>query len=150
MFERSATTIKLCEILRTVNGSIGYQTLTSATGTTLGKLRPALQSARAILEKEKIAFAVERGHGLRRLSDSETVQSTEKFKQKLRSTSKRGLKRLGAVSEYSKLSSADQMTATLARTLFETVKVHTSVRPASKAAAVPTPDLARIMPQAAE
>lgn len=127
MFEQSANTKKLVELLRAVNGSIKYETIVGHIGQPLGKIYSALGSARDILQKEKIVFAVERGVGLRRLNNSETMQSSEKFTKRIRNASKRGLKRLDAV-EFSQLSNVDQMTATINRTMFEAIKQHTSLR----------------------
>jgi hypothetical protein len=88
----------------------------------LESIRPAIASARRILLNEKIVFQPIPKYGLRRLSDSEKVQSTERFKTVIRRAATRGIKRLDSVDKYELLSPADQMTARLNRMTFDMMR----------------------------
>lgn len=151
MFEKSAMTQKLYDILRATNQDISYEALALAAGKPISAIRSALDSARRSLEKDKIVFSTVRGVGLRRLTDGEKVQSTEAIKASIRRTSKRGLKRLNSVSEFQRLSNADQLTATINKTMFEAIRSHTSrAKSASPAAPLPLPDISKLTTANAE
>lgn len=142
MFQQSATTKACYEILRGVNGEISYSVICSKLKLPLETIRSSLNTARRALEKEQIAFAVIRGVGLKRLNDGETAQSSSRFVKQINRSAKRGTRRLQAVRNFNELSNADQLTATLNRTLFETVRSHTSLRAtAVKAEASPVPNV---------
>ncbi len=140
MFERTATTLACVSLLRGVNGEITYTTICGQLKLPLETIRGSLSSARRALEKEHIAFGVIRGVGLYRLNDSETARSSSKFVRQINRTAGRGKRRLGAIADFDKLSNADQLEATLNRTLFETVRKHTrmgATAPKAEPAAVP-------------
>lgn len=140
--DRSALTQKCIDVLRGINQQIEYPTLLRAIG--VQKMPSgALASARRALEREQICFLTIRGFGLRRLSDSEKVASVEKHKRSIKNASKRGIRRLDAVSEFGKLPNIDQLSATISRTTFEAIRSHMrkpSVQ--QKAAPLPLPQLA--------
>ena len=147
MFEKSAATQSIFTILKGVNGEVSYEVIVAATGLPLDKLRGALTSARRALEREKIVFATVRGVGLRRLGDGEKVRSTERIKASIRRSSKRGIRRLDAVDDVTALAGPDQISATINRTLFETIRSHTSpAQTARKADGHALPDLAALRP----
>lgn len=136
MFEKSRMTKLLCDHLRIVNEHISYDRIAAITGRPVGDIRAAIASARRILERDKIVFAVVRGVGLRRINDNEIVQSTEQMKGTIRRASRRGLKRLEAISNVAALPPAEQMTAMLNRTIFEAVHQH-AISPTTKSATAP-------------
>jgi hypothetical protein len=147
MFETSAVTQQLYHLLRGVNDEIAYERIEQDAGHPLAEIRGALSSARRALERdEKIVFATVKGVGLRRLTDGEKVRSTEKIKATIRRASKRGVKRLDTVTEFGKMSNADQLSATINRTIFEAVRDHTTPAATARQAAAPPalPDLSRI------
>lgn len=148
MFEKSYLTTILCDHLRQTNGEISYARICDVAGCDIGVARPAIASARRILEREKIVFATVRGVGLRRIDDSEIVRSTEKIKGTIRRASRRGIKRLNAVSSIANLLPSDQISATLNRTIFEAVHQHTTSPTTRKPVATPAiPDLSVLKSQ---
>lgn len=149
MFQKSDLTQRLYELLRTVNGTIEYETINATLGLPLDDYRAALNSARRSLEKEeKIVFAVERGVGLRRLTDQEKVWSTNQIRQSIHRKARTGSRRVDTVADFTSLPPADQITATINRTIFAVVEDQSkaSSRPVTKPAAPsPVPDLARLV-----
>lgn len=139
--DKSAMTVRITDILRGVNHMIEWDTLVNSTGVkSINSIRASVSSARRALERDKISFDVIRGVGLQRLSDSEKVHSTEKHKKRMRNTARNGIKRLSSVDNFVGLDNSDQIVATLNRTLFETVKQHTSLAKKSvKADPLPIP-----------
>lgn len=142
MFEKSATTQLLYTLLKGVNGEIAYERLVEATGKPLHEIRSALASARRSLERDRIVFATVRGVGLRRLSDGEKARSTEAIKKSIRRASGRGIRRLNAIENPAMMSNADQLTATINRTIFEAIRSHTApAAAATPAEKSPVPDV---------
>lgn len=124
MFEQSAMTAAICQLLKGTNDTISYAAIVAAAGVaSLTDARPAMISARRYLEREeKIVFETVRGKGLRLLHDSDRVQSTHAIRRKIHRQSKAGQHRLETVQNYAALSAADRMTADLNRTLFAMTK----------------------------
>lgn len=127
-FTRSSETAAIVSLLRGTNGSVSYDTIISYSsisaelGRPLDKLRGAISSARRILENEKIVFAVERGIGLRRLSDSEVVKSSEQMKASIRRAAHRGSRRLDAVAAPELLDNKTQLAMVTNRTIFNAIE----------------------------
>lgn len=123
MKPRSKLTNDLITTLRQTNGPISYTALEGAVGLPLDSFRLNLATARRRLEADEgIVFETIRGEGLRRMSDSDIVKSATKFRHKIRRTAIGGTNRLSAVSDPGALSNAEQLTATLHRTVFEAVQ----------------------------
>lgn len=122
----------LADFLLTINGDVSYSTLEAKAEISLARMRPALATARAVLEREyQVVFETVRGVGLRRMTDGGKVASTDQHRAKLRTTAKRGLKRLDAVENFEGLTNEDQMRATINRTIFaNTVRAAVGKRPA--------------------
>ena len=120
MFEQSAMTAAICQLLKGTNDAISYDAIISAAGAdNLTAARQALVSARRCLERDEgIVFETIRGKGLRLLDDRDRVQSTQAIRRKIHRQSKAGLQRLQTVQNYTGLPQADRVTADLNRTLF--------------------------------
>lgn len=77
-----------------------------------GKARGALHTARRMArDKDCCVFSVIRGVGLKRLSDSETVQSGDRFVRTIGRTASRGMKQIQAMKEggYEALPNQDKI-----------------------------------------
>lgn len=123
MFKRSALTEQLCELLRQTNQDISYRRIEEEVGKPLSEVRGTLTNVRRYLERDEgIVFEAVWGHGLRRLTDSEKVESTKTFTRRIRRTAIRGVTRVNSVQEPDKLTNEEQLTATIQRTIFETVQ----------------------------
>jgi hypothetical protein len=148
MYEQSAITVKICELLQGANGVVSYDTIVRAAGVKdFGAARPGLNSARRYLERESgIVFEVIRGKGLRLLDDRERVQSTHGIRRKIFRQSKAGLQRLQTVQDYTALPASDRLTADLNRTLFAMTQVASKPDAAGerKAAGPALPDMASL------
>lgn len=142
--DRSALTSKCIDILRGVNKEIEYTTLLRAMGVqSRREAAGALATARRVLQKDKICFLTMRGIGLRRLTDSEKVDSVEKNKRQVHNASKRGIRQLNAIAEPMKMSNMDQQKATIYRTIFEATRTIVKSQPSTlKAAPLPLPKIA--------
>ena len=128
MFERSALTLTLCDLLRATNGTLSWQAIEQATGRPLSDLRQTLRNVRLYLERDEgIVFETVRREGLRRLTDAEKVASAARFTRTIHRTAGRGAQRLDAVTDFASLSNADQLAATIRRTVFEAVRRETSL-----------------------
>jgi len=120
MFERSAETERLIDILRGVNDEISYANASRLAGFAIHGGTPALTSARRHLETQHgIVFDCVRGVGLRRLGDVEKVTSTARHARSIRRTAKRGTTRIGAIENFAALPLKEQLQATLRATQFE-------------------------------
>ncbi len=124
--QTSPLTTAILTALRDCNGEISWATLEAAAGQPLATIRTQIHRARLILERDSgIVFATIRGIGLRRLDDAEKVASTAEFRARIYRTAGHGTARLDAVQDMAALSPADQMTATINRTLFAAVRART-------------------------
>lgn len=117
-FERSALTETIVSILRGVNSEISYQTLANGTRVSIEQIKKSLPSAQRILAGEGILFGRVTGFGLRRLTDQDTARKSEQRKRRMFNQGKYGLKELGTIKEFERLSSADQLLVTTNRTVF--------------------------------
>jgi hypothetical protein len=123
MFRRSQKTESLCRMFRETNGTISYDRIEAETGEKLADLRQTLTNVRKYLERDEgIVFDCVYGVGYKRLTDAEKVESTAKFSRRIRRSAVQGVQRVNTVSNFTGLSNEDQMTATLRRTVFETVQ----------------------------
>jgi len=120
-FKRSQLTESVIDLLKGVNDDVSYSELAKRAKVTVPDLKKVLPSARRILLDENILFEPITGYGLQRLTDEGKVGKSEKNKRRLRSGSKRSLKELSTITEYDKLSPADQIKTTINRTLFEII-----------------------------
>ena len=127
-YQRSKLTEAICDLLRNANGPVSYKSICKVAGKPLEEIRQTLSNARRYLERDEgIVFATIKGEGLRRLSDSEKVQSAANFSRAIHRTAGRGLQRLDAVADVESLSNEDQMIATIRRTVFSAVKRETNL-----------------------
>ena len=117
MYQRSPTTLKLCEIFRSCNGQLSYEVIEKEMGQSIDDLRAALHSARKYLERdEAIVFECIRGVGYKRLNDSEKVESTKTFTRKIRRTANAGVTRINTIEDRDALSNDEQLMATIQET----------------------------------
>lgn len=148
MFQKSDLTQKLCDFLRTINGTVEYAAIVAHIGQPIEQFRGALSAARKALERdEKIVFATEYKVGLRRLTDQEKVWSTNQFRQAINRKARKGIRRVDTVTDLHALPLADQTTAIINRTIFAAVDGHTRAAnkpPVQTPVPLPLPDLERL------
>lgn len=126
MFERSPKTLTILDALRGCNRDISWSAIAQAAGEPLAEIRQTIINARRYLERDEgIVFETIRGFGLRRLTDAEKVESAKTFRRKIRRTAVRGVTRIDAVRDMGALSNADQLAATIQRTIFQAVQRET-------------------------
>lgn len=112
-FRRSLETQELIERLSKLEPGalVSYADLSEVAGETITGGTPALQSAKRAVEKERgVALSVERGVGVRRLTDDEIVDDTHGARSRIRRQSKRALSRLSAVIDFASLSDEKKRT----------------------------------------
>jgi hypothetical protein len=104
--EKSADTKILESVLAeaTVGDLVTYETLSKAIGRDVRVFAlPSLRSARhGLLRDKKYVFGCEAGVGLRRLNDSQIVDSSESDRMKMKRAANRSIKKLGVV-DFDKL-----------------------------------------------
>lgn len=123
MFERAKLTLDLCNLLRGANGEVTWAAMEAAAGKPLTEIRQTIINVRHYLERDEgIVFATVRGIGLRRLTDSEKVESATGFTRSIRRVAGRGVQRLNAVSDVTALSNSDQLALTIRKTVFDAVQ----------------------------
>lgn len=117
MYQRSPTTLKLCDLFRDCNGQLSYEVIQNTMGATIDDLRSAIASARKYLERDEgIVFECIRGVGYKRLNDSEKVESTKTFTRKIRRTANAGVTRLNTIEDRDSLTNDEQLMATIQET----------------------------------
>jgi hypothetical protein len=93
-----------------VGQEISYEELSREIGRKVAGSCTALQSARrSLLNSSQIIFEPVRGVGLKRLSDSEIVDASERDISKVRRAARRGAKKLLSIADYSALPSDKQL-----------------------------------------
>lgn len=124
---RSIKTQKMLNLFRQSNGLVSYDRIEQEFGQPLSDLRPTIAKVRLYLERDEgIVFETERGKGYRRLSDEGKVNSVGQFTRRIRRAAGGGLQRLGTVSDFTSLSNADQLRATLQRATLQAVETQLS------------------------
>ena len=99
-----------------------YNEIRKIIGKEYWEARSALQTARRIaLRDEGFVFGVERGTGLKRLTDDEIVSSSAADRKYIRNKSKRAIKHLNAV-DYRILSASRQLTAAALISIYHATK----------------------------
>jgi hypothetical protein len=123
MFERTEKTLRLLALLRTANGTVTYERIEAEMGEPVSDLREAIRRACTYLERDEgIVYACVPKVGYKRLSDAEKVESSTGFARRIRRNAIRGVTRINAVSDFTRLSNEEQLAATLRRTVFEAVQ----------------------------
>lgn len=105
-FKRSLETQELVARLATldIGELVTYVELSEIAGEPISGASSALQSAKRIVEHENdIALAVERGVGIRRLTDDQIVEDTHSARVRICRQSKRALTRLSSVKDFASL-----------------------------------------------
>ena len=120
-FKLSADTSFLTQRLRraVIGEVITYADLSKEIGKPVHGATPALHSARRILLRdEQMVFDPIRGHGLKRLSDHEIVNTGPRITRRLHRAANRGVRVMAAIQDFSALTREEQMrhTATLSVT----------------------------------
>lgn len=128
-FERSADTESVVTTLRGVNLEISYRQLAQQADLSPKRTMSVLASARRILENEGILFGVNRGVGLRRLSDTDKVKQPEDFKKRVFRGAGRALKRLGTISSFENLSQPDRHSVVTNKTILNVIRSQAQVKP---------------------
>lgn len=127
MFVRLKPTLKLYDLLRGVNDEIAYTAITEHMDMDMAELRPLLYRVRRYMERDDgIVFETIRGLGLRRMDESEKVQSLTEFRRKIHVTAGRGIMRSATVYNPETLDNEEQMKLTIHRTIFESVRRSTN------------------------
>lgn len=112
LFEMSADARLLRQKLAKVGvgEEISYADLSKEVSRDVTGCFAALHSARrSLLNSDQIVFEAIRGIGLRRLSDAEIVDASERDITKVRRAAKRGAKKLLSVGDFSALSNEKQL-----------------------------------------
>ena len=123
MFDRAERTLKALDLLRGCNDVLTYEAIENTMGETIDDLRQVFINARRYLERDEgIVFECVRKVGFRRLTDSEKVESSSKFRRTIRRNAIRGVTRCDAVKAPDQLSNKDQMRLTIQRTVFQAIQ----------------------------
>ena len=129
-FERSADTDAVIIALRGCNNEISYRDLARQAALTLDRTKDVLTSARRALRSESgILFGTIRGEGLRRLTDADRVKKPEAFKKRVFRGAGREIKDLATISDFDKLSKAEQHSVTTNRTVLNVLRQQATVKP---------------------
>lgn len=128
-FETSGDTKTLAHVLRgiAVGGMVTYEELSAAIARDVQRDgRSNLRTARnRVLTENDIVFEVVRDVGLRRLADPEILTSAAKDKDRIRRTSRRGVKKVLCI-DYDSLSRDDKTKHNTALSMFSVVAVMVS------------------------
>lgn len=126
MFDKSPRTARMIAFLKGVNGTASHAAISAHMGEETAALRSVVAVAIRVLERDEgIVFVNVRGEGYRRLTDAEKVESSKVFTARIRRSAGKGVARIGAVSDMSALSNADQLAATLRMAVFQAVQRET-------------------------
>lgn len=130
-FEMSIDTRLLYERIKKmqIGDKVTYEELSALLGSDVtGRARGHLGAARRIAEREdQIVTEAIRKVGIKRLNDSETVASGNLFRRKIRSASRRGVRRVTSV-EFDRLSDADKISHNVQLSVFGAVQSITEPR----------------------
>ncbi len=120
------TTIKLLDLLRSVNSEISYEAIEAYTGKTKEEFDPLLYRCRGYLERDEgIIFKVDIGVGLVRMDDGDIVNSLNGITRKLHRTAGRGIMRTHAVKDPARLSKTDKKRLAEAQDAFQAIHAST-------------------------
>ncbi|MAZ71772.1 MAG: hypothetical protein CMC70_01365 [Flavobacteriaceae bacterium] len=127
MYERSEKTRKLCEIFRSCNGNLSYETICNEMNDTKENLRPTITRVVKMLERDEgIVFGNVRTVGYRRLTDGEKVHSLDGFQRKIRRNASNGTQRAHTVSDRLALSNDEQLKLQLKEAAFMAISKNLS------------------------
>ncbi len=141
MFERSADTDLIVNLLRKVNGEIEYTQIAKMTGLAMPRVKDLLRSARKILRRENILFGTIIGVGLKRLSDLDKARKTESVKKRIAQTATRELKDLATIEHEQAMPLREQLMVTTNRTVLTVIQGQARIK-----AAAPDPQAAQSAP----
>ena len=89
MYKRSQKMLEMCDLFRSANGHLSYETIEQHFGKPIDEMRPTAYSARKALEKdESIVFECIPKVGYKRLNDIEKIESLKTFTRRIQRTTK--------------------------------------------------------------
>jgi hypothetical protein len=150
IIERSPDTDAVASVLRDANGEISYETIARKTKLPIDRVKAVNQSAQRILLKEGITFSAIRGFGLKRLTDQDKVIEPESRKKRMRRAATLGLKRLETISDFGRLTQAEQHSVTINRTIFNVIRSQAMTKTRTdppKIAPQPMPNVSKLIPR---
>lgn len=118
-FKMSADTRFLFQELKKLGpgDTVSYADISALLGREINGASPVLQSAKKACLRESIVIDVVRGVGLRRLRDDEIVRCIDKDLGSIRRKSRKGVRKLVSVQDFSALSPRDQLSHSVKMTV---------------------------------
>tara|TARA_R100000995_G_scaffold33033_1_gene14873 strand:+ start:228 stop:632 length:405 start_codon:yes stop_codon:yes gene_type:complete len=123
MYKRSQKMLEMCDLFRSANGHLSYETIEQHFGKSIDEMRPTAYSARKALEKdESIVFECIPKVGYKRLNDSEKIESLKTFTRRIQRTTNNGVRRTNTVEDKNNLSSDERLRLSIKISVFHALQ----------------------------